>query len=251
MTDVELVLLARGGDEVASERLVRRYRGFVRLKASSYFLLGGESDDLIQEGLLGLYKAIRDYRTDRESSFRNFAELCITRQIITAVKTATRNKHTPLNSAASLNQSVGADPDGDTMLEEVVPDPLLGVADRVALRDEIADLGDLIRDRLTDRECAVLLRRANGYDYQEIAAHLGMTVKAVDCALTKARWKLAGESPASRPKAFEARPRGIPGYACPACGGATRKKRKGPGRPPRCNVCRVSAPDYRLSGAAA
>ena len=91
-------------------RLARRYKGFVRLKASSYFLAGGDSDDLIQEGLIGLYKAIRDYRTDRESSFRNFAELCITRQIITAVKTATRNKHTPLNQYVSFSAPAGAAP---------------------------------------------------------------------------------------------------------------------------------------------
>ena len=95
--DIFLIALAKQGDRNAYDRLVRRYHGFVRLKASSYFLAGGDSEDLIQEGLVGLYKAIRDFRTDRESSFRNFAELCITRQIITAVKTATRNKHTPLN----------------------------------------------------------------------------------------------------------------------------------------------------------
>ena len=95
LDDHYLVALAKEGRTDAYDAIVRRYRGFVRLKASSYFLLGGESDDLIQEGLLGLYKAIRDYRSDRESSFRSFAELCITRQIITAVKTATRNKHTP------------------------------------------------------------------------------------------------------------------------------------------------------------
>jgi RNA polymerase sporulation-specific sigma factor len=102
LDDHYLVALAKEGRPDAYDMIVKRYRGFVRLKASSYFLLGGESDDLIQEGLLGLYKAIRDYRTDRESSFRNFAELCITRQIITAVKTATRNKHTPLNQYVSF-----------------------------------------------------------------------------------------------------------------------------------------------------
>ena len=98
-----LIALAKQGDRNAYDRLVRRYHGFVRLKASSYFLAGGDSEDLIQEGLVGLYKAIRDFRTDRESSFRNFAELCITRQIITAVKTATRNKHTPLNQYVSFS----------------------------------------------------------------------------------------------------------------------------------------------------
>ena len=102
---VFLIALAKQGDRNAYDRLVRRYYGFVRLKASSYFLAGGDSDDLIQEGLVGLYKAIRDFRTDRESSFRNFAELCITRQIITAVKTATRNKHTPLNQYVSFSST--------------------------------------------------------------------------------------------------------------------------------------------------
>ena len=103
--------------------IVRRYYGFVRLKASSYFLIGGDSDDLIQEGLVGLYKAVRDYRSDRESSFRNFAELCITRQIITAVKTATRNKHTPLNQYVSFSQTPAASGDGEPTLDEVLPGP--------------------------------------------------------------------------------------------------------------------------------
>src|SRR5213595_3177526 len=118
-----LIALAKQGSPDAYDRLVRRYYGFVRLKASSYFLAGGDSDDLIQEGLVGLYKAVRDYRTDRESSFRNFAELCITRQIITAVKTATRNKHAPLNQYVSFAQSPAAAGDGDTTLEEILPGP--------------------------------------------------------------------------------------------------------------------------------
>ena len=108
LEDEYLVALAKRGQSDAYERIVRRYRGFVRLKASAYFMLGGESDDLIQEGLLGLFKAVRDFRTDRESSFRNFAELCITRQIITAVKTASRNKHSPLNQYVSFAQTPAA-----------------------------------------------------------------------------------------------------------------------------------------------
>src|SRR4249919_6377 len=123
LDDHYLVALAKEGRADAYDAIVRRYRGFVRLKASSYFLLGGESDDLIQEGLLGLYKAVRDYRTDRESSFRNFAELCITRQIITAVKTATRNKHTPLNQYVSFSQTPAAAIDGEATLEDVLPGP--------------------------------------------------------------------------------------------------------------------------------
>ena len=107
LEDTYLVALAKRGSADAYDRIVKRYRGFVRLKASSYFLLGGDSEDLIQEGLVGLYKAIRDFRSDRESSFRNFAELCITRQIITAVKTASRNKHAPLNQYVSFAQTPG------------------------------------------------------------------------------------------------------------------------------------------------
>src|SRR5918992_6204671 len=122
--DGYLIALAKQGDPTAYDRIVRRYYGFVRLKASSYFLAGGDSDDLIQEGLVGLYKAVRDYRWDRESSFRNFAELCITRQIITAVKTATRNKHTPLNQYVSFSQTPAASGvDGDPTLDEMLPGP--------------------------------------------------------------------------------------------------------------------------------
>src|SRR5246500_4216778 len=121
--DLYLIALAKQGQADAYDRIVRRYYGFVRLKASSYFLAGGDSDDLIQEGLVGLYKAVRDYRSDRESSFRNFAELCITRQIITAVKTATRNKHTPLNQYVSFSATpAGVDDDVPT-LDEVLPGP--------------------------------------------------------------------------------------------------------------------------------
>src|SRR5258705_9337513 len=103
LEDLQLVLKARNGDQLALDALIRRYTGFVRLKASSYFLAGGDSDDLIQEGLIGLYKAVRDFRTDKETSFRSFAELCVTRQIITAIKTATRFKHTPLNTYVSFS----------------------------------------------------------------------------------------------------------------------------------------------------
>ena len=119
--DHYLIALAKQGRPDAYDRIVRRYYGFVRLKASSYFLIGGDADDLIQEGLVGLYKAIRDFRTDRESSFRNFAELCITRQIITAVKTATRNKHSPLNQYVSFSSSASPTSDGDPTLDEVIP----------------------------------------------------------------------------------------------------------------------------------
>src|SRR5213082_3337699 len=123
LDDHFLIALAKQGTPDAYHRIVKRYYGFVRLKASSYFLIGGDADDLIQEGLVGLYKAVRDYWTDRESSFRNFAELCITRQIITAVKTSTRNKHAPLNEYVSFAQTPAAAGDGEQTLDEILPGP--------------------------------------------------------------------------------------------------------------------------------
>ena len=145
LEDSYLVALAKRGSPDAYDRIVKRYRGFVRLKASSYFLLGGAPDDLIQEGLVGLYKAIRDFRSDRESSFRNFAELCITRQIITAVKTASRNKHAPLNQYVSFAQSPAASGDAETTLEEILPGPISEEpSQRAIASEELQALADLL-----------------------------------------------------------------------------------------------------------
>jgi len=124
LEDLQLVMRARNGSQAALDTLMRRYTGFVRLKASSYFLAGGESDDLIQEGLIGLYKAVRDFRADKETSFRSFAELCVTRQIITAIKTATRFKHQPLNQYVSFSHTpAGQESDGDCTLGDALPGP--------------------------------------------------------------------------------------------------------------------------------
>src|SRR3977135_305509 len=124
LEDLQLVLKARNGDSVAMDQLMRRYTGFVRLKASSYFLAGGDSEDLIQEGLVGLYKAVRDFRTDKETSFRSFAELCVTRQIITAIKTATRFKHAPLNTYVSFSHTpAGQESDSECSLGDALPGP--------------------------------------------------------------------------------------------------------------------------------
>src|ERR687886_1960034 len=123
LEDLRLVLRARTGDGAALDQLMRRYTGFVRLKASSYFLAGGESDDLIQEGLIGLYKAVRDFRSDKDTSFRSFAELCITRQIITAIKTATRFKHAPLNTYVSFSHTPAGQEDSDCTLGDALPGP--------------------------------------------------------------------------------------------------------------------------------
>src|SRR5215467_12621854 len=122
LEDLQLVLKARNGSQQALDDLMRRYTGFVRLKASSYFLAGGDGDDLVQEGMIGLYKAVRDFRSDKETSFRSFAELCVTRQIITAIKTATRYKHAPLNTYVSFSHTpAGQDGDSECTLGDALP----------------------------------------------------------------------------------------------------------------------------------
>jgi RNA polymerase sigma-H factor len=124
LEDLQLVLRARNGSEGARDELMRRYHGFVRLKASSYFLAGGDAEDLIQEGMIGLFKAIRDFRSDKETSFRSFAELCVTRQIITAIKSATRYKHAPLNTYISFSHTpAGQESDGECTLGDALPGP--------------------------------------------------------------------------------------------------------------------------------
>ena len=191
LDDHYLVALAKEGRSDAYDAIIRRYRGFVRLKASSYFLLGGDSDDLIQEGLVGLYKAVRDYRTDRESSFRNFAELCITRQIITAVKTATRNKHTPLNQYVSFSQSPAAAGDSESTLDEVLPGPTVAdPVNQVIASEELASLVSCLSSVLSDLESRVLSLYLDGYSYEVIAERLECDTKTVDNALQRVKRKV-------------------------------------------------------------
>ena len=186
-----LIALAKLGDHNAHERLVRRYHGFVRLKASSYFLAGGDADDLIQEGLVGLYKAIRDFRSDRESSFRNFAELCITRQIITAVKTATRNKHTPLNQYVSFSSSATAASDGEPTLDEVIPgSPVHDPVNQVISSEELRALVACISTALSELESRVLALYLDGHSYEEVGRRIGCDCKTVDNALQRVKRKV-------------------------------------------------------------
>jgi RNA polymerase sporulation-specific sigma factor len=191
LDDSYLLALAKQGSHDAYEQLVRRYYSFVRLKASSYFLIGGDSDDLIQEGLVGLYKAIRDFRTDRESSFRNFAELCITRQIITAVKTATRNKHTPLNGYVSFSSSPAGAAEGEATLDEVIAgstshDPVNQVISSEELRSLVACLSTV----LSELESRVLSLYLDGHSYTAVGEHLGCDAKTVDNALQRVKRKV-------------------------------------------------------------
>ena len=189
--DHYLVALAKQGRADALDRIVRRYHGFVRLKASSYFLVGGDSEDLIQEGLVGLYKAVRDFRSDRESSFRNFAELCITRQIITAVKTATRNKHTPLNQYVSFSQTPTAAGDGESTLDEVLPGPTThDPANQVISSEELRSLVACLSSVLSELEGSVLSLYLDGNSYELIAERLECDTKTVDNALQRVKRKV-------------------------------------------------------------
>jgi RNA polymerase sporulation-specific sigma factor len=192
LEDTYLVALAKKGSPDAYDRIVKRYRGFVRLKASSYFLLGGDSEDLIQEGLVGLYKAIRDFRTDRESSFRNFAELCITRQIITAVKTATRNKHTPLNQYVSFSQTPATATDGEPTLDEVIPGPAVhDPVNQVISSEELRALVGCLSTALSELESRVLALYLDGRSYEEIGERIGCDTKTVDNALQRVKRKVS------------------------------------------------------------
>jgi RNA polymerase sporulation-specific sigma factor len=189
--DLRLVIQARNGNDAALDALIRRYTGFVRLKASSYFLAGGEGDDLIQEGLIGLYKAVRDYRSDKETSFRSFAELCITRQIITAIKTATRFKHSPLNSYVSFSQSPAGQEDGECTLGDALPGP--GVDDPaicVISTEELQSLVFCLGTGLSALESDALRLYLEGRSYEEMAADLGCDTKTIDNALQRVKRKI-------------------------------------------------------------
>lgn len=188
--DDDLVARSWQGDDDALCTLLDRYRGFVRLKARAYFLVGADREDVVQEGMVGLYKAIRDYDPTQQKTFRGFAELCIVRQIITAIKTATRQKHTPLNSYVSLHLPVG-DGDGDQELGDHVADAV-DPADRIVSEAELRQLQAYIREVLSDLEAEVLRRYVGGESYQEIAEALDRQVKSIDNALQRIKRKLDG-----------------------------------------------------------
>jgi RNA polymerase sporulation-specific sigma factor len=192
ITDRGLIERARRGDSVAMDKIVDRYRGFVRLRASSYFLAGGEGEDLIQEGLIGLYKAVRDYRYDREASFRSFAELCVTRQIITAIKTAARNKHTPLNTYVSFSHSrAGTSSDQEMSLAEILPDdPAWDPVNQAISSEELRSLIGCLGESLSPLESGVLTMYLEGRSYEEIAGRMSCTPKTVDNALQRVKRKV-------------------------------------------------------------
>lgn len=190
MEDEDVIDLYRNGDLIAQEYLISKYKNFVRSKARSYFLIGADKEDIIQEGMIGLYKAIRDYRGDKQSSFRAFADLCITRQIITAIKTATRQKHIPLNSYVSLNKPIYDEESDRTLLDVIsgihIADPEEIVINQEQMEDIEVKMGEL----LSSLEMEVLTYYLEGKSYQEIAEELERHVKSIDNALQRVKRKL-------------------------------------------------------------
>ncbi|HAU32120.1 MAG: RNA polymerase sigma-H factor [Desulfotomaculum sp. 46_296] len=190
MIDEEVVDFAREGDNGALEFLINKYKNFVRAKARSYFLVGADREDIIQEGMIGLYKAIRDFRTDKLSSFRAFAELCITRQIITAIKTATRQKHIPLNSYVSLNKPVYEEDSDRTLLDIISSSKVADPEEMIISREEYYDIEEKMGEILSSLEWKVLMSYLEGKSYQEIAEDLKRHVKSIDNALQRVKRKL-------------------------------------------------------------
>lgn len=190
ITDEEVVACAKNGDELAIEYLINKYKNFVRVKAKSYFLVGADREDIIQEGMIGLYKAIRDFRADKLSSFRAFAELCITRQIITAIKTATRQKHIPLNSYISLNKPI-YDDDSDRTMLDILSGAKITDPEEVFISHELSDdIREKIQENLSELESLVLMSYLEGKSYQEMAKELCRHVKSIDNALQRVKRKI-------------------------------------------------------------
>jgi len=191
LADLQLVMRARNGDQKALDELIRRYQGFVRLKASSYFLAGGDSEDLIQEGLIGLYKAVRDFSPEL-SSFRSFAELCVTRQIITAIKTATRFKHSPLNTYVSFSHTpAGQEADGDCTLGDALPGPSVDDPSVCVIStEELQSLVFTLGSGLSKLEADALKLYLEGESYEDMAERLGCDTKTIDNALQRVKRKV-------------------------------------------------------------
>jgi RNA polymerase sporulation-specific sigma factor len=192
LSDVELVARFHEGDAEALQLLLQRYRRFARAKARGYFLVGADSDDIEQEGMIGLYKAARDYNPDRQASFRAFAELCITRQVITAIKTATRQKHQPLNQYVSISGVRGSDDPAERSVEDLLGEnhQLADPADEVVSNERMEEMRRSMADMLSGLEVDVLRLYVEGKSYQEIGEQLGRHVKSIDNALQRIKRKL-------------------------------------------------------------
>ncbi|NIK80143.1 RNA polymerase sporulation-specific sigma factor [Paenibacillus castaneae] len=189
-TDEDIVEAVRNGDSMALEYLINKYKNFVRAKARSYFLIGADREDIVQEGMIGLYKAIRDFKGDKLASFKAFAELCITRQIITAIKTATRQKHIPLNSYVSLDKPIYDEDSDRTLLDVICGTRVSDPEELIINQEEFVGLEDKMSEILSDLERKVLMLYLDGRSYQEIAVDLDRHVKSIDNALQRVKRKL-------------------------------------------------------------
>ncbi|MDQ2981711.1 MAG: RNA polymerase sporulation sigma factor SigH [Actinomycetota bacterium] len=187
-----MVLSARNGDDAALAELLTKYRAFARVKARSYFLVGADREDIVQEGMIGLYKAIRDFNPDMQSSFRAFAELCVTRQIITAIKTATRFKHAPLNTYVSFSHTpAGQEPDGDCTLGDALPGPSVDDPSVCVIStEELQSLVFALGSGLSKLEADALKLYLEGESYEEMAERLGCDTKTIDNALQRVKRKV-------------------------------------------------------------
>ena len=190
MDDEQLVLLAQQADGQAIEYLLNKYKNFVRSRARSYFLIGADHEDIVQEGMIGLFKAVRDYKPGKVSSFRAFAELCITRQIITAIKTATRQKHIPLNSYVSLNRPIYEEDSDRTLLDVITEDAPSNPEEMLIDREDLSVIEGRIGQMLSDLEKEVLIRYVEGKSYVEISEEMNRHVKSIDNALQRIKRKL-------------------------------------------------------------
>lgn len=190
MEDEELVALVHDGITEALDYLIQKYRHFVRAKSRSYFLIGADKEDIVQEGMIGLYKAIRDYRGDKLTSFKAFAELCITRQIITAIKTATRQKHIPLNSYVSLDKPIYDEESDRTLMDVITNNQITDPEQLMIHREEFSSIEGKMGELLSDLERKVLNLYLDGQSYQEISEELNRHVKSIDNALQRVKRKL-------------------------------------------------------------
>lgn len=188
--DEELVERVHQGDSDALDFLIHKYQNFVRAKARSYFLVGADREDIIQEGMIGLYKAIRDFKEDKLTSFKAFAELCITRQMITAIKTATRQKHIPLNSYVSLDKPIYDDESDRTLMDVISGTKATDPEELIINREEVDDIEVKMTELLSDLERKVLVLYLDGRSYQEISEELNRHVKSIDNALQRVKRKL-------------------------------------------------------------
>ena len=188
--DEEVVIEAKKGDIRAQEYLISKYQNFVKAKAKSYFLIGADKEDIYQEGMIGLYKAIRDFKADKLSSFKAFAELCVTRQIITAIKTATRQKHIPLNTYVSLNKPIYDEESDRTLLDVLSSLKVSDPEEQIISKEEMNHIETEIGEVLSDLEMEVLMSYLDGKSYQEIACDLDRHAKSIDNALQRVKRKL-------------------------------------------------------------